>query len=279
MKKEKKGFTKIITIILLLVIIALLVLVVFKTKELKEENESLKENVKNAEVIEKVEVLDVTSSQVVELYNSVDVFKGFLGSSDEMLNEYLGYFYKKDLIETKDISNQALLKIALGNIKEDDYKTIDTIGRYFISIPKIEVDKQIKKIFGDIEYKNEDVGRIPIGGYTYNSEKEAYEVTLAGGGFGYPLQELHTKIVKAEKNNNQITINVKYIYEYVNYTDKLIATYYSDLSSQNKIDYAEENRTQIDELFIKHSDKLSEHQFTFVNENGNYIFKNVKKIK
>jgi len=45
MEKEKKGFTKIITIILLLVIIALLVLVVFKTKELKDENKKLNEEI------------------------------------------------------------------------------------------------------------------------------------------------------------------------------------------------------------------------------------------
>lgn len=284
--KEKNRSGEIALIVILLIIVLGLVGYIIYDKKNNKCQTVEKEN-KKAETIN----LDVTSSEVVNLYSKLDVL-----NSDTYVNspDYFAYLYRKDTLKPEKLPDDVIVLIGLDNALskcgDNCYKEMDN-GSAVISISKDEVASEIKRIFGDIEYKDTNIPKIncSIGGYTFSND--TYNTTAYGCG-NESLNNISTRIVKAEKTDKEINIYVKVAFTIMNVKNggsscvewnemdcvENVAVY-GDYNKRYLIEKTSENVFyDSDKLFELYSDKLSIFKYTFTKENNNYYFTDLNKI-
>lgn len=265
-KRSWDAGKNIVIIILILIIICLGCYLITV-----QSSKSSKKVIVKTTKVSNVTNLDITSKEVTDLYNSVDVFHNFDLFDNSFKDKYLGYLYKLDKLNVKEFSSDIILMIALANIDETKFTKDNKI-----SIPKSEVDTITKKIFGEVEYTHSaDIPRIKGGTYVYDEKAMVYNANINNFVNVYPLRHCITQIVKAEKTKEEITIDVKILYEFIESQEKPTPVYYADLNSQQKLETTNMNKEQI---YTTYTEKLPSYKITYKNEEGVYHFKKVEKI-
>ena len=292
-QKNEKGLI-VLVVILVLLVLGLGGYIVYDKVFTKETKEPEKTEKKEETV--KFENIDVSSNEVVALYNSIDVFNDdFWGGKD-----YYGYLYKQDNLLAANMPSDVKVMVGIQNaLKEcgDDCKKEMGDGGTKITIDAAKVDNQIKKIFGNINYENTNTKAYNFcneSGYTY--QNNAYSTTQYGCGItGVPSYNLKTRIIKAEKNNKELNIYANIIYvepnQCQNYSEHRATWVEADCIIDISV-YKDVNKTQLiektlenlwsdngisEQTMIKYQDKLDTYKLHFENENGEYHFKSIAK--
>ena len=170
-----------------------------------------------------------------------------------------GYFYKQDR-NIDNLDNDVILISAISKLITDDKRTFT----------KNEVNKTVKKIFGDIEYKDESVSSYCYE-FNYDASKELYTDNSGCSGDG---PSIYSEIINVETSSDKLTIIDKIAVSDFNY-DSGILTLYKDL---NRSIVIKENYN-LDEGIKEYLDILDSYKWTFIKDsNGDYLFESVEKI-
>ena len=190
--------SSLITIILLvLIIIGLSVALVLTNLPQKTEVANGNEAVENMENTdsnkevkeEKVSSLSLTDEKAVEMANLLTMF-----SHSNM------FFEGNNIIQGKDVRNSE--KIFASWLY---YANGKNSGSQYVS--RADIAEGVKRIFGDVEYKDEDIREYYIG-LKFDSVNDRYEVIMGGGG---PAPANISGIYKIDEYSNRYEVYVKYL--------------------------------------------------------------------
>lgn len=206
------------------------------------------------------EELDITSSLVTELYNRVNPSSNSLVLSG--------------LYENNTISNKYIIAVAIS-----DYLNSTVEVPEFIN--ELEIENKIHDIFGyDIAFNHEDAYVLNHNacGYYYRESISKYELIPGCGGNN--MDAFYRKIIKAEKQNDTITITEKTIYVYDNWDDYISRVFvYNNYQKEKNLDYFEQSSNEPRNININnYLESASTYLYTFKLINGKYIFTSFKKI-
>ena len=298
-KKSGKGLI-LVVVILVLLVLGLCGYIVYDKVFNKETNEHEKIETKVEEKA-KLESIDVKSDEVVSLYGALDIFN----SSWRVGTDYYGYLYSQNQISSMNMPDDVKVLIGIENAKEAcgdacNENTSDGLSKFTIDATK--VDAQIKKIFGNINYQNTSTKAYFIcsdKGYTFQNNTY-YSITGGCGQTGLTSLYVQSRIIKAEKNDDELNIYTNVLFAVPNIdmnknpqdnptacasweeVDCLVDTaIYKDFNKTQLIEKTTENlwyQTGISEqTMIKYQDKLDTYKLHFENENGEYHFKSIAK--
>lgn len=233
--------------------------------------------VKNTETEEKNfsnQELDINSELVQNLYKIANPSNDSIILKEMYLNESIPNYY---------ILAMSAMAYIRDNISIDDPMVKNMM--FSTTIKKDQLKKYIYKLFGNIEYQDEDFfvmnSEYGVCGFTYEKETELY-VSLNGCG-GSNTESFLRKIVGARQEGNLIYITEKSVFVYTNldWNENYISEryVYKDCSQKELIDYQEIDVTINNPLNIdSYLDKATTYEYVFENNNGQYIFKNFIKI-
>ena len=215
--------------------------------------------------------LNNSSSFVQELYT--------------MANPSNDGFILKTLYDDGKLDNSYILAMGAMNYIRKNISIDDPMvqSRMFTATTsKEELKQSIYEILGEITYQDEsfyvlnsDYG---VCGFTYQPEVERY-VSLNGCG-GSSTETFLRKILSARQEENFIYIVEKSIYIYNDWDDYISRNYiYKDCNKEEMIDYQERDSTTPNPISIEdYLDKAATYEYIFENNNGQYIFKGLRKI-
>ena len=250
--------------------------------EVKEEKKSIESK--------QEEILDITSKEVTTLLNGINRL-----AINDKSKAYYAYLYRNDELKVENMSDDLLIANILYKeylncgdkciIKASNSSELDT---FVISASTIK--DEIKKLFGNLEYKDTNVEEFDCqGDFKFDSASNNYTHKLAGCGYGLVSQDkLETHIIKAIKNNNSIDIYVKVAFEYIKIdennagsgvNDNSMRLVYSDYNKTNKIYEKKEIEYDESEMLENYGEKLPIYKIHFEYENGTYHFKQINKEK
>lgn len=288
--KESKG-KNIFIVILVLLVLGLSGYIVYDKFIKNESDNKPEENVNEREEKTEYKSLNITSNEVTSLYKRFDVLNDREGIGG---NFYSGYLYRTDSLNDSEIPDDVKVLVGLDNALKEcgTCETDADYGGSFLSIPKANLDKQVKKIFGNVEYKTVNTKAVDCSnqGYTYNQEKDTYETTIYGCGGSF--SKFRDEIIKAEKNDKELNIYVRVaFFEPItgnDSTDACASWYvmdcvtnvevYSDYAKKNKIFDTKEDYTQASFL-EKNKEKLPQYKLNFKISGNEYYFNSVTKVK
>lgn len=204
---------------------------------------------------EKIEVLDITNSEVRQLYNKIS--KGINFNCG--INDY----YTNKKVIAMDIVNEVAYNIALSSLLDNDNGTGITIGQDFT---EEMINNEIAKIFGkNYKFINQEYGTCIQYKYDINTKTYKY----SGGKCNSTCKNKNmVKIVKALKKNNTIEI-----YPRVLFIDSKPNSlkYYKDYDRTLSVDLITDKigiPYEIDENYAKGS----LYKLIFTKEDNNYVF-------
>lgn len=212
--------------------------------------------------------IDKNSSLVKELYDMVNP------SNDAILLD--------ELYKNKELTSKYIVAMGINNyLKYNEIKKFnnnDINGGY---INESDVRDNIKYVLGNISYNNTDtyIMKDNYFMFKYNNELSRYE--LVGGGDG-SYTGYYRVIDSAYVNDNKLYIKEKLIYYTYDFNEVInkISIYdnpdminildYREISSYDEINY-------LDNFIDKGSIYL--YEFEKVDNNNNYIFKKITRLK
>ena len=301
-QNKKSGKGKTVAIIILVILLLGAVGYIAYDKVFMKKTKGPEKTETKVEEKSKLESIDIKSSEVVSLYKALDIFN----SSWRVGTDYYGYLYSQNQISATNMPDDVKVFIGIVNALEecgkacsglmsDGYSTKETISAD-------KVDAQIKKIFGNINYNNVSTKAYFIcsdKGYTFQNN-EYYSITAGCGQTGLTTSYVQSRIIKAEKNNNELNIYTNVLFavpnidqnsdKYSNPTgcaswydvDCLVDTaIYKDFSKTQLVEKTTENLWDnngiSEQTMAKYQDKLDTYKLHFENENGEYHFKSIAK--
>lgn len=212
--------------------------------------------------------IDKNSTLVKELYDMVNP------SNDAILLD--------ELYKNKDLTSKYIVAMGINNyLKYNEIKKFnnnDINGGY---INESDVRDNIKYVLGNISYNNTDVYimRDNYCMFKYNNELSRYELV---GGCDGSYTGYYRVIDSAYVNDNKLYINEKLIYYTYDFNEVInkVSIYdnpdminildYREISSYDEINY-------LDNFIDKGSIYL--YEFEKVDNNNNYIFKKITRLK
>ena len=191
----------------------------------------------------------------------------------------------KELYDDGQADNGYILAMGAMNYIRKNISINDPMVQnmmFTATISKEELKQSIYEILGEIPYEDEsfyvlnpDYG---VCGFTYQPEVERY-VSLNGCG-GSNTETFLRKVLSARQEENYIYILEKSIYVYNDWDEYISRNYiYKDCNKNEMIDYQETESTESKPLSIEnYLDKAATYEYVFENNNGQYIFKGLRKI-
>jgi len=209
-----------------------------------------------------IDINDPIVSELIHLTRNDNRFL-FAGTKYENL------YYSTEKIDMKSFDLE--FKLLLSYITIDPNK-IDDDGD-FVVVKEEDLKKQYTKIFGDDNYKGQDIEYSCPTIISYNPKEKRYEYNeFCGGGIttGY-----ENKIIEARKYDNKIEIYEKVAF-YLFDEDYESITYwensdYTDLIVETSID----EEFNVDEYL----QNMKTYKFVFERKENNYYFKSVELVK
>lgn len=239
---------------------------VIKKDYITIENNSKNETTKNKE---QIEILEITDSQVIKLYNNISNAIGYYCDIDD--------YYKDEKVTVNNLSEDLALNIAIFQLYNDKKESGQGIKFYKgDSFTSEELNKKITEIFGkNFKYTNKDINSCPSFKYDNTTNKYIIEQEPACGGTCGPVNII--KVVKAIKSDNSIEIYVRVLFVDVDENSNII--YYKDYTKTQALTNLEKNDVT---GAVKDSDKnLSQgglYKLTFNKEESNYVFASSEPI-
>lgn len=304
MRNKKEVSISLGSIIVTVLIVILVGLLIYAYKVI---NEIESNPVKNAET-------DVTNEKIlnenepIELEQEDDEVKKII----EKINfptYAIASIYRTEGFDINTIKNDLILRLAWSKAtKELVENTVNEIGEYKRTATQEEMEKCIKRIFGEnIEYTNESFNNIEVqtfhgyeesqGEVNYNNEIYTANY-LEGGGGDVPF--IHQQIEKALKYDDKIEIyvktafiNTKYDetsneYDYIIYKEFKQDKFNDKVAEIDDLTFMEaytekikelsdlKNNTQIEKL----SSELNTYVYTFnLEKDGQYYLTAFNKVK
>lgn len=212
--------------------------------------------------------IDKNSSLVKELY--------------DMVNPSNNAILLDELYKNKDLTSKYIVAMGINNyLKHNKIKKFnnnDINGGY---INESDVRDNIKYVLGNISYNNTDtyIMKDNYCMFKYNSELSRYELV---GGCDGSYTGYYRVIDSAYVNDNKLYINEKLIYYTYDFNEVInkVSIYdnpdminildYREISSYDEINY-------LDNFIDKGSIYL--YEFEKVDNNNNYIFKKITRLK
>mgnify|MGYP001625363831 CR=1 FL=1 len=191
----------------------------------------------------------------------------------------------KENYENNTFTNTYILAAGAMNYIRKNYKVENENNlsdSTNIIIDANELNKEIKEIFGEISYQNEDFYvmnyEYSICGFIYQKDENKY-ISLSGCG-GSMNESFVRKVVATKVENNTITITEKSIYIYNDWNDYTNKRYiYNDCQKTNLLDTIEtDSHTTVDINIENYLENAATYEYIFTKENNNYIFKQFKKV-
>ncbi len=191
-----------------------------------------------------------------------------------------------DELYSDKLTNQYIIAMGISNyLKNNEPISIEYLENTYgpkTYIPAEDVQKNIKLILGNIEYKNQDVFILDddICGYNYNEELNRYEDK--GGCGGTADSKYYRKIVSAYIKNDRLYIREKMFYatfDFNNNYNKI--SIFDNNDMKNIIDYIEKENDNSNIDINNYIDKgsLYEYEFKKLDNNNNYIFLGITRKK
>ena len=224
MEEEKKyKMSKIqlfMSIIIFLILIAFVFFAFFKEKEEKDKLISNSQN-SESEVIEEEATENNNSNKGIEIAFSDEIVQKIIPLTGAFPSNDFRYIANIKEISRKNITNDFILKLAWSKVKKEDWQNSYTGETSAVSIDASVLDKYIKDIFGNIEYKNANFSNkdlVMAGSDTslydiiYDKPSNKYYIQFeAGDGVqdSFIIDNLYSK---AMKYNDRIEITLHPIY-------------------------------------------------------------------
>ena len=255
-----------------------------KFKSVEKNNKEITQNTDSKE-------LDVNSEEVKELFNVYNKFNNHMSLSFKYISGFT-YFYNQDKVHMNDIDESLKFAIVYDeyfNKKYDGQEHVDaeTIVHMKdlnkISNKLFSTSLDIKKVIDKDNYINVFVCRQ----LKYNEKEQSIIITQDGCG-DCAAAEFNTKIISAVKSKDKIEIINKVIFLYYSCDPVEFKIFKAATNNyNNKYGFVEEIEDLTNKnILIKdvkiddYLDKLDSFKWTFVKNNeGNYIFESVEKIK
>lgn len=257
--QKKEKMKNIFIVVLLFLVIGLGGYLVYDKILSSDDNKTIAENKKQENKQEKKEeevvtTLDVSDPMVTELYQTLKNGWG----------QYCGIwdYFTKTKVKSSDITNKVATVIAVDQLyKKDVIGNRDPGENQFT---KNQLDAEVDRIFGkDYVFQPSNIFH-----YEYDASTGIYheEKTVGlGGACGVPNLD---KIVKAEKQGNQLRIYTRVIF-HIEGTDA--TNFFKDYDKTQVITLdRDENGYVINS--DSNYEKGSLYKMNFVLEDGNYIF-------
>ena len=224
MEEEKKyKMSKIqlfMSIIIFLILIAFVFFAFFKEKEEKDKLISNSQN-SESEVIEEEATENNNSNKGIEIAFSDEIVQKIIPLTGAFPSNDFRYIANIKEISRKNITNDFILKFAWSKVKKEDWQNSYTGETSAVSIDASVLDKYIKDIFGNIEYKNANFSNkdlVMAGSDTslydiiYDKPSNKYYIQFeAGDGVedSFIIDNLYSKAIKY---NDRIEITLHPIY-------------------------------------------------------------------
>lgn len=254
-KDNKKIVIYIVIAILLIIVVGALIIV---NKEKNEEWTTLEEDNSQVEDLEGI-----------DYYSIMNYLK-----LNTLPDEYYGYFYKINNIETKDIDNKVKLYMAIRKVVAD--QKLGDIEKE-IQIKESDIAKALKEIFGDkVEYKNESLSgnTCSYTDFKYDKASKMY-VQKPSDCIETRTDTVLDEITSTTEVNNTVKVQEKVGFIETSYnleTKKLAYNIYKDIEKKEKV--ATVDNYSIDSC----KELLNTYQYTFKKDNNHYYLESVEMI-
>ena len=258
-KKNKKGLG-VITILLVFIIIGMTGYIIY---DKTSNNKCLEKKViEEDETEEKIEYLDISSSQVQNLYNNIHM-TNCSGSTTTL--------YRDGTVSIDKFKSLAfylayqLLEEEKGVVQDGGWKKLD-------SFTYNDLNQKAKLIFGK-EFNMEDK-KYDLCPYKYDSSTKKYTFSEEGGcGCTTGPDGPHMTLYQATKTDDEINLYESVVYQKYN-EGSIYYTYYKDPLYDQKIN----DNSCLDGYSTKECiDDSTKYKFTFTKEDNNYILTNITK--
>ncbi|MDO5003068.1 MAG: hypothetical protein Q4E39_02435 [bacterium] len=170
--------------------------------------------------------------------------------------------YSKDKIMASDLDNEYVQKLGVANIRNSFYFTEDELNN---SLAELFGKDKFKAVEKEIEFTND------CSTYKYNNKSYTLEVNTGCGGTS--TLTMKRKIVKAEKKDNNLYVNVA-----VALTDgnKIYKGYDGEKATDELADYTYQT-FDIEKDYAK----LNQYKYTFDydKDNNNYYLESIELVK
>ncbi len=267
----------------------------YQNKDTNKQNKDDKTVINN----EKTKELNIYSEEVRNLYSPFSISAREATTDQELYNRDktttndLSYEYKNRLAFAKYYNEVGQKNLYEGVIN------IDELGEVELDYLKSStLEKSYKNLFGEnIKYmaKSFDSSVIDTLAMTYDKNKDFYIADMVGGdctGYRYGKE-----LYKAIQAGNKIEL-YEYVVVYNEDDETGIVGVYSNIEDANNfknpikqirtydgyscaaelIKHRETNGYMVEDL-SDYKDKASKYKLTFEKENGNYVFRQIEKIK
>ena len=302
---KKRNIFKGICALLILIIAGMTVYILNDKGIININNKDDKKTVDNkkdtATESEKEENLDVNSDLVVNLFNKMNKFTNDLDLLDVKAEDNLySYFYQSDSLKKEQVDDRIKFAYAFISLYKDveeqtgkSWYNTENFSKDFVGSVS-DVNNESIKIFGS----GFDINKVIINGMgpdvlgvmtIINEDK----ITIKNGGIGGGLgADILTKITSCKKKYGKIIIENKVMFVFAagNVEQSIFKTAKkhidncegaSCLGLVDKVSEISNQDNSLDKIKIEdYLDKLDTYRWTFKdNEDGNYTFESVEKVK
>ena len=303
---KKRNIFKGICLLLVLIIIGMTVYILNDKGIININSKDDKKAVDNktsntTKESEKEEILDVNSDIVVNLFNKMNKFTNDLDLLDVKAEDNLySYFYQSDSLKKEQVDDRIKFAYAFISLYKDveeqtgkSWYNTENFSKDFVGSVS-DVNNESIKIFGS----GFDINKVIINGVgpaifgektMINGDKITIEAAGIGGAQG---ADILTKITSCKKKYGKIIIENKVMFVFAagNVEQSIFKTAKkhidncegaSCLGLVDKVSEISNQDNSLDKIKIDdYLDKLDTYRWTFKdNEDGNYTFESVEKVK
>jgi len=249
--------------VIAVLIVAIIILILSGIISYRNFNNKSSNQAEKPKDEKKYEVLEVNESLVVDLFgltrnNNRSLFFG---------TEYDNIYYLKDVINTNKLDVEFKLMLSFETLDSnklnlDDETTV---------IEESALKEQYLKIFGDTDYKGQDIKYSCPSAVRYNEEKFRFEYDeYCGGPVSYGYQN---KLIEARKYKDKIEIYEKVVFYLI---DEDRVTYWKNADYS---DFLLEMTMDDDFNIDSHLNELKTYKYTFEKSDSFYTFEKVELVK
>lgn len=282
MKENRQNKGMIITIVILVLALLGTTGYIVYDKFLKEEVDVSKED-KNNNQYENIEK-EITDSLLKEgLAKKITMLEKISNMETEKYRD--GYIYKKD-ISNSEINSEVKLYNVLQNLYNEneglipvttnyDFKELEPYKSFATQIDVSLVTERYYDLYGEKIISHQNLNGCPTFIYDATNSKY-YGMAECGGTSPTYLKSYNNKYTQL-KDNFYVYVSLASI---TNNEQEDNSTVYTDYEMQNK--YKDVTIQEVENNLINSSNykDFSEYKYTFIkNENGNYIFSAIERVK
>ncbi len=262
-KKKNKKHNPFITFLIMIVCIVVGAALsyyyfeVFNKTDNTVKNETVKDNSNKEENKESSsEEIKPTSTYIKKLIEKYDT------TETQYKPVIYQNLYSKDKIMVSDLDNEYVQKLGVANIRNNFYFTEDELND---SLNDLFGKDKFKAVEKEIEFTND------CSTYKYNNKSYTLEVNTGCGGTS--TLTMQRKIVKAEKTDNNLYVNVAVVLTDGN---KIYKGYDGEKATDELTDYTYQT-FDIEKDYAK----LNQYKYTFDydKDNNNYYLESIELIK